>query len=70
MREDLKKRAEELARQARCTSCTALVLDSVELAQVTFVTTQVLASGESAVFQLCGSCALAVRRLLDPVVTL
>lgn len=64
MRADLEERAEEAAKNARCSLCGQVILEAPGAADMTFGSVRFPVSGRVQSFQFCGECSLSTFRVL------
>lgn len=63
---NLEERAAEVAAEARCGMCLKVILDQPDATGAVVVRVRSLYSGAGENVQLCGTCGLAVREILNP----
>ena len=63
---NLEERAAEVAAEARCGMCDKVILDQPDATGALVVRVRSLYSGVGENVQLCGTCGLAVREILNP----
>lgn len=63
---NLEERAAEVAAEARCGMCSEVILDRPDATGAVVVRVRSLYSGAGENVQLCGTCGLAVREILNP----